>query len=101
VGYLYLEWLRRPARMWTGFPATDSLLLAFDFGIRHRFAYLKQALAVLLIFIGSMIFVADHFGFEKLPAALPLGVTLAMLAAGACSLWRLRIPFSNSLKGGS
>ncbi len=33
--------------------------------IIHRFAYLKQALAVLLVFIGSKIFVADLLGWEK------------------------------------
>ncbi|KQY89768.1 TerC family protein [Brevundimonas sp. Root1423] len=59
--------------------------------IIHRFAYLKQALAVLLIFIGSKIFVADLMGWEKFPAAISLGVTFAILAAGILwSLWRTR-----------
>ena len=59
--------------------------------IIHRFAYLKQALAVLLIFIGSKIFVADLLGWEKFPAAVSLGVTFAILAGGiAWSLWRTR-----------
>jgi len=59
--------------------------------IIHRFAYLKQALAVLLIFIGSKIFVADLLGWEKFPAAISLGVTFAILAAGIFwSLWRTR-----------
>lgn len=70
--------------------------------VLHRFAYLKQALAVLLIFIGSKIFVADLLGIEKFPATLSLGVTFAILAAGiAYSLWRTRLPCDNSLKGGS
>ena len=57
----------------------------------HRFAYLKQALAILLIFIGSKIFVADLVGWEKFPAAISLGVTFAILAAGIFwSLWRTR-----------
>jgi tellurite resistance protein TerC len=57
----------------------------------HRFAYLKQALAVLLIFIGSKIFVADLLGWEKFPAGASLGVTFAILAGGiAWSLWRTR-----------
>ncbi len=61
--------------------------------ILHRFAYLKQALAVLLIFIGSKIFVADLFGLEKFPAAWSLGVTFAILTAGIVySLWRTRMP---------
>ena len=59
--------------------------------IIHRFAYLKQALAILLIFIGSKIFVADLMGWEKFPAAISLGVTFAILAGGIFwSLWRTR-----------
>jgi len=59
--------------------------------IIHRFAYLKHALAVLLIFIGSKIFVADLLGWEKFPAWISLSVTLAILAGGiAWSLWRTR-----------
>lgn len=59
--------------------------------VLHRFTYLKQALAVLLIFIGSKIFVADLFGWAKFPAELSLGITFAILAAGiGYSLWRTR-----------
>lgn len=59
--------------------------------ILHRFAYLKQALAVLLIFIGSKIFIADLLGLEKFPATWSLGATFAILGAGiAYSLWRTR-----------
>ena len=61
--------------------------------VLHRFAYLKQALAVLLIFIGSKIFVADLLGLTKFPPAWSLGVTFAILASGiAYSLWRTRNP---------
>lgn len=57
----------------------------------HRFAYLKQALAVLLVFIGSKIFVADALGLAKIPPAVSLGVTFAILATGvAVSLYRTR-----------
>ena len=57
----------------------------------HRFAYLKQALAILLIFIGSKIFVAEIMGWEKFPAGISLGVTFGILAAGILwSLWRTR-----------
>lgn len=57
----------------------------------HRFAYLKHALAVLLVFIGSKIFLADILGLAKFPPALSLGVTFAILAAGiGWSLWRTR-----------
>lgn len=59
--------------------------------VLHRFAYLKQALAVLLVFIGSKIFVADLLGLAKFPAGWSLGVTFAILAAGiGYSLWRTR-----------
>ena len=57
----------------------------------HRFHYLKYALSVLLIFIGSKIFIADLLGLEKFPAALSLGITFAILGAGvAYSLWKTR-----------
>jgi tellurite resistance protein TerC len=59
--------------------------------VLHRFAYLKQALAVLLVFIGGKIFVADLMGWEKFPAEWSLGVTFVILASGvAYSLWRTR-----------
>ena len=57
--------------------------------IIHRFAYLKQALAVLLVFIGSKIFLADLLGWEKFPAEWSLGVTAVILASGIFySLWK-------------
>lgn len=57
----------------------------------HRFHYLKYALAVLLVFIGSKIFIADLFGWEKFPANVSLGVTFVILAAGlGWSLWKTR-----------
>ena len=57
----------------------------------HRFHYLKYALAVLLVFIGSKIFVADAFGLAKIPPAVSLSVTFAILAAGVgWSLWKTR-----------
>ena len=57
----------------------------------HRFAYLKQALAVLLVFIGGKIFVADLMGWEKFPAEWSLAITALILAAGVVwSLWKTR-----------
>jgi tellurite resistance protein TerC len=57
----------------------------------HRFKYLKYALAVLLIFIGSKIFVADLLGLTKFPPSASLGITFAILAAGVgLSLWKTR-----------
>jgi tellurite resistance protein TerC len=47
-----------------------------------RFAYLKKALALLLVFIGGKVFVAEAMGWEKFPAPVSLGVTLALLAGG-------------------
>jgi len=59
--------------------------------VLHRFAYLKQALAVLLVFIGGKIFIADALGWEKFPASLSLSITFAILVAGVgWSLWKTR-----------
>jgi tellurite resistance protein TerC len=56
-----------------------------------RFHYLKYALAVLLVFIGSKIFLADALGLAKVPPAASLAVTFAILAAGiGWSLWKTR-----------
>ena len=57
----------------------------------HRFHYLKYALSVLLVFIGSKIFVADLLGFDggKFPPNLSLGITFAILGVGVVySLWK-------------
>ncbi len=57
----------------------------------HRFHYLKYALAVLLVFIGSKIFVADALGLAKVPPVASLSITFAILAAGVgWSLWKTR-----------
>ena len=58
----------------------------------HRFHYLKYALAAVLVFIGSKIFVADFvLGGDKFPPVLSLGVTVALIAAGVgYSLWKTR-----------
>lgn len=50
--------------------------------ILHRFAYLKYALSILLIFIGSKMFIADLMGWEKFPPAWSLGITFAILGTG-------------------
>ncbi len=56
----------------------------------HRFHYLKYALAAVLIFIGSKIFVSDFLlSSDKMPAWVSLGVTFALIAAGVLySLWK-------------
>ncbi len=57
----------------------------------HRFHYLKIALAVVLIFIGSKIFIADLLGIDKVPPAISLAITFGILAAGVLySLWKTR-----------
>ena len=57
-----------------------------------RFHYLKHALAVLLIFIGSKVFVADLFGLTKFPPALSLGLTVGILATGVVYSLRKTAP---------
>jgi tellurite resistance protein TerC len=59
----------------------------------HRFHYLKYALSVLLVFIGSKIFLADLAGFPggKFPTEWSLGITFAILSVGVgYSLWKTR-----------
>lgn len=57
--------------------------------ILHRFAYLKYALALVLVFIGGKIIVAEMVG--KIPSAVSLAVTFGLLAAGVLfSLWKTR-----------
>ncbi|WP_137134598.1 TerC family protein [Rhizobium sp. FKY42] len=57
----------------------------------HRFTYLKYALSVVLIFIGSKIFLADMLGLAKIPPVVSLTVTIGILAAGILgSLWATR-----------
>lgn len=57
--------------------------------ILHRFAYLKYALSLLLVFIGSKVFIADLMGWAKFPPSWSLGITFAILGAGVVfSLWK-------------
>jgi tellurite resistance protein TerC len=58
----------------------------------HRFHYLKYALAAVLVFIGTKIFVSDFLlDGSKFPPALSLAVTAALIAAGILySLWKTR-----------
>jgi tellurite resistance protein TerC len=55
----------------------------------ERFKYLKFALALVLVFIGGKIFVADMLDLAKIPPTISLGVTFAILGAGVVwSLWK-------------
>ncbi|MFN9473199.1 TerC family protein [Acidovorax sp.] len=55
----------------------------------HRFKYLKYALALVLVFIGSKIFLVGIIG--KIPPVISLGVTFSLIAGGVLvSLWKTR-----------
>ena len=55
----------------------------------HRFVYLKYALALVLVFIGSKIFLVNLVG--KFPPLLSLSVTAGLIAGGVLvSLWKTR-----------
>jgi tellurite resistance protein TerC len=58
----------------------------------HRFHYLKYALALVLVFIGSKIFVSDFLmGGDKFPPFASLAVTFALILGGVLfSLWKTR-----------
>jgi tellurite resistance protein TerC len=57
----------------------------------NRFHYLKYALALVLIFIGTKIFAADMLGLAKIPPLLSLAVTLSLIIGGVLwSLWKTR-----------
>ncbi len=55
-----------------------------------RFAYLKTALAFILIFIGAKIVVADTFGLLKVQPGCPGRHLVLLLGGVAYSLWRTR-----------
>jgi tellurite resistance protein TerC len=55
----------------------------------HRFKYLKYALALVLVFIGTKIFLVGIIG--KIPPAISLSVTFGLIAGGVLvSLWKTR-----------
>ncbi len=55
----------------------------------HRFRYLKYALALVLVFIGSKIFLVGLVG--KIPAVISLSVTVGLITGGVLvSLWKTR-----------
>jgi tellurite resistance protein TerC len=58
----------------------------------HRFHYLKYALAAVLVFIGSKIFIADFIlGGDKFPPVLSLAVTFGLILGGILwSLWKTK-----------
>jgi len=55
----------------------------------HRFTYLKYALALVLVFIGSKIFLVGIVG--KIPPIFSLSVTFGLIAGGVVySMWKTR-----------
>jgi tellurite resistance protein TerC len=57
----------------------------------HRFEYLKYSLSILLVFIGSKIFIADALGLEKFPQSISLSLTFLILGTGVVySLYKTR-----------
>ena len=75
------------------------VLRAFMIGLRalyfalaamiHRFKYLKYALALVLVFIGTKIFLVGIIG--KIPPAVSLSVTFGLIAGGVIvSMWKTR-----------
>jgi tellurite resistance protein TerC len=55
----------------------------------HRFKYLKYALALVLVFIGTKIFLVGIIG--KMPPVFSLSVTFGLIAGGVIvSLWKTR-----------
>ncbi|MGE5266676.1 MAG: TerC family protein [Deltaproteobacteria bacterium] len=55
----------------------------------HRFHYLKYALSLVLVYVGSKIFVQQFIG--KIDPAISLGITVSILLGGiALSLWKTR-----------
>lgn len=55
----------------------------------HRFHYLKYALSLVLVFIGTKIFLVGFIG--KIPAVVSLSVTFGLIGGGVLfSLWKTR-----------
>jgi tellurite resistance protein TerC len=55
----------------------------------HRFKYLKYALALVLVFIGTKIFLVGFIG--KFPPSISLAVTFGLIAVGVLvSVWKTR-----------
>ena len=60
----------------------------------HRFSYLKYALALVLVFIGTKIFLVGIIG--KIPPSLSLGVTFGLILGGVVySMWKTRTVISH------
>ncbi len=58
-----------------------ALYFALD-SVLDKFVYLKYSLSVILIFIGSKIFISDYMGIDKFPAEISLGVSATLILIG-------------------
>ena len=59
----------------------------------HRLTYLKYALALVLVFIGTKIFLVGIVG--KIPPVFSLSVTFGLIAGGVVySMWKTRVVIS-------
>lgn len=57
----------------------------------YRFRYVQYALAIVLMFIGSKVFIIYIFDIEHFPASISLGVTIGVIALGVLySLYKTR-----------
>jgi len=73
-----------------------SLYFTLDI-ILGKFIYLQHALGLVLIFIGSKIFIAHLLGWDKFPPVLSLGITAGLIAGGiVLSLWRTKHGYSKT-----
>lgn len=67
-----------------------ALYFALD-ALIVRFKYLKYALAALLVFIGSKIFIAEMLDLAKFPPLIALAITFSILAIGVVySIYKTR-----------
>ncbi|MGE3318929.1 MAG: TerC family protein [Candidatus Berkiella sp.] len=67
-----------------------ALYFALD-ALIVRFKYLKYALAALLVFIGSKIFIAEMLDMAKFPPLIALAITFSILALGVIySIYKTR-----------
>ncbi len=65
-----------------------ALYFALD-AVLNRFQYLKYALALVLVFIGSKIFIIKALGMHEFPPMISLGVVVGLLSSGILySLYR-------------
>ncbi len=58
-----------------------ALYFALD-AVLEKFRYIKYSLSLILIFIGSKIFIADFLGLEKFPTDISMIITFSLLGMG-------------------